>query len=123
MANEPSFDLFQRQALIQLQLQNLLAADHPQRQGQRKHQTWFGMESLSDVIRKGCAAQYAFEAAHQIMMAHQAEVAGLAESDSDFVANHACKGPWADDARRRRLEPAHARRLKPAATERRERQA
>src|SRR5438128_9463312 len=81
-------DLFQNHLLVQLQLHDLLTAADSQRQRHGKDQARLGIESGRGVKGECGAAQHALEAAHQVMMTDQTKVAGLAKSNSDFVANH-----------------------------------
>ena len=71
LAGETDMNFFQRQLLVEFQLDDLLAADDAQRQRQREDQTWLGMKALRAVERKLAAAQQALEGAHQVVMAQE----------------------------------------------------
>ena len=60
-----------------------LAAHDAQRQRQGENHARLGIEALGASGRGVGAAEHALEAAHQIVMADQTEVAALAESDSE----------------------------------------
>src|SRR5260370_40779356 len=74
---------------IQLQLGDLVTADHVEWQRERENQPWIGMKTGRAAYRQGGAAEHALKAAHQIVMADQAKVAAFLESEADFVKRHA----------------------------------
>ena len=68
---------------------HLLAADDAQGQRQGEDHARLGIEALGGVEGQVGAAEHALEAAHQVVVADQAEVAAFAETDSDLVTSHA----------------------------------
>jgi hypothetical protein len=84
-------DFIEGELLVKLQFQDFLAANDSEGQSQCEDQAGFGVKSLSNVIGEGRPAEHAFETAHQVVMADQAQIAAFAESYTDLVTNHAEK--------------------------------
>jgi len=67
---------------------DLLAADHPQRQGAGKGHLGQGVEARRAAKRQRGAAQHALEGAQQVVVAQEAKVATFQEPDSGLGLAH-----------------------------------
>ena len=88
-ARQAAVNFFRGEFLFQFQFGDLVAADNSERQGESKDQARFGMEARAVSNRQGRAAEQALEAAHQIVVANQAQVAVLAKTNAEFCKRHA----------------------------------
>src|SRR5262249_52666542 len=88
LPGETSANIRGRQVGVQLQFGHLAATDNPQGQRQGEDQPRFGVEARSRMEGDFGPPQHALEGAHQVMVANQAKVAGLAESNSDLGTDH-----------------------------------
>ena len=67
-----------------LEVDDLAATLDSQPQGQGEGHLGPGVEALSQGDRDSCAAQHPLQAAHDVVMADQSEIAALGESESHF---------------------------------------
>src|SRR5438128_178404 len=74
---------------VELQLDDFFTTHDSQAKGEGEYQSGLRIESLCAMDRQTRATQHALEAPHQVMMADQAQVVALAESDSQLVTGHA----------------------------------
>ena len=70
-------------------LDDFVKSRHSQRKGKGKDDAWLRMEAFGGAEGKLGAAEHALEGAHQVVMADEAKVAILAETESDFIEAHA----------------------------------
>ena len=68
----------------EFEVHDLASTLDSQPQGQGEGDLWSGVEALSQCDRDSRAAQHSLQAAHDVAMADQAEIAALGESESHF---------------------------------------
>ena len=85
--------------LGQLQLDDFSVADDAQGQRLGEDHAWLRMEALRGAQRQGGPAEHAFEAVHEIVMADEAKIAGLAKRMRNLCA--AEFEPWTGKERSR----------------------
>src|SRR5262249_53858751 len=89
LSGQPVLHFLCRNVGVQLQLGYLPATDHPERQRRGEDQARLGIEALGAMIRERSAPQHALETPHEVVVTDQAQVAGLAKTDSYLSADHA----------------------------------
>ena len=90
---QPAQHLVRFDLLGQFEFGDFGVADDAERQRLGEHQARGRVEALGHAEREGGPAEQALERAHQVEVADESQVAGLAEPDSDLVEGHRARRP------------------------------